>query len=663
MVAATGTQGPGEPTLRFIRDPLLSVPARDDTVSSDSCGDVSIITPDPRLSDALIDVIADSIGPDRTSPNGLEGIVPYVSTAPTVFAVHGNPDDNVPAAPSPTASIFLQSILPNLGSNDAPVIVQSVPISDFSSTKDGNLGIDGMEGILALHAFAIDQSRLPGDSVDAFDASSGAVLMGPPPSSPSYMRDSPEAEIASGDPESPPSKKVCLVRPNPTVLPPPLDLNVPFVPLESLPGTRRWPYSPEKARVLHIGKSQSIPSSERGVSPSRSMSPVTHTQGVGPHPSCCSFKEEGSAGDHWHQLLRKYPESTRELLFRLPWYTAPGVTLPSGVPHPYVNRVVCKAVPLDLTWGEVTLALNASTPLNLIGTRLYAGHKDLFLDQTVRQSRVPAFTTIGILGRERGGAFEMDSDSDEVDSDGDDSEAGMPLEVPQFIQDAIDSNQEAATISELGFNDEAQDAAPQQGWASGLVNGMASNLSAVLFSPAVESTTPAPPVPRPAETASSGIVFSPAVESPASTPAPPVQTSSSITVPDLALKRSSAIDTGENNEGGIFDEKERVSDRTQSSKRHENIIGREICHDRIIMLFFYPVRSFFPQLLFSVVCSFFSQNLLIWGMCLSGTTLRYSWAVTDVLWKDHRAWKMKWKTPLIRYGTSCLRPTCCPPTW
>ena len=34
MVAATGTQGPGEPILRFIRDPLLSVPARDDTVPS-----------------------------------------------------------------------------------------------------------------------------------------------------------------------------------------------------------------------------------------------------------------------------------------------------------------------------------------------------------------------------------------------------------------------------------------------------------------------------------------------------------------------------------------------------------------------------------------------------------------------------------------------------
>ena len=417
----------------------------------------------------------------------------------------------------------------------------SVPISDFSSTKDGSLGIDGMDGLLALHAFAIDQSRRPNDPVDAFDASSGTLLMGHPPSSPSYMRDSPEAEIASGDPESPPSKKVWLVRPNPTVQPPTLDLNVPFVPLESLPGTRRWPYSSDKARIFHVGRSQSESSAERGISPSRSMSPVTLTQSEGP----CPFKEEGSAGDHWHHLLHKCPESTRELLFRLPWYTAPGVTLPTGVPHPCVNRVVCKSVPLDLTWGEVTLALNASTPLNLVGTRLYAGHKDLFLDQTVRQSRVPAFTTIGILGREPGGASESDSDSE-------DSDGGMPLEIPQFIQEAIDSNQEAATISALGFNDEAQNAAPQQGWASGLVNGMTANLSAVLFSPAVESPTPTPPVPRPAEAASSGIVFSPAVESPASTPAPPASTPSSITVPDLALKRSSAIDTGEKNEGGIF---------------------------------------------------------------------------------------------------------------
>ena len=177
-----------------------------------------------------------------------------------------------------------------------------------------------MDGLLALHAFAIDQSRRPNDPVDAFDASSGTLLMGHPPSSPSYMRDSPEAEIASGDPESPPSKKVWLVRPNPTVQPPTLDLNVPFVPLESLPGTRRWPYSSDKARIFHVGRSQSESSAERGISPSRSMSPVTLTQSEGP----CPFKEEGSAGDHWHHLLHKHPESTRELLFRLPWYTAPG---------------------------------------------------------------------------------------------------------------------------------------------------------------------------------------------------------------------------------------------------------------------------------------------------------------------------------------------------
>jgi hypothetical protein len=47
-------------------------------------------------------------------------------------------------------------------------------------------------------------------------------------------------------------------------------------------------------------------------------------------------------------------------------------------------------------------------------------------------------------------------------------------------------------------------------------------------------------------------LFSPAVESPAQTPAPPAPTPSSITVPDLALKRSSAVDTGENNDGGVL---------------------------------------------------------------------------------------------------------------
>jgi hypothetical protein len=132
MVAATGTHGPDEPVLRFIRDPLSSSPARDDTVPSDSCEDISIIIPDPRLSDAIIDNIADSIGPDRTSPNGLEGFVPNVPTVPTVLASQANPDDNVPAVPSPTASTFLQSIMPNLGSNEVSV-VRSVPISDFSS--------------------------------------------------------------------------------------------------------------------------------------------------------------------------------------------------------------------------------------------------------------------------------------------------------------------------------------------------------------------------------------------------------------------------------------------------------------------------------------------------------------------------------------------------
>ena len=202
--------------------------------------------------------------------------------------------------------------------------------------------------------------------------------------------------------------------------------------------------------------------------------------------------------------------------------------------------VVCKSVPLDLTWGQVTLALNAPTPLNLIGTRLHAGSKDLFLDHAVRQSRAPAFATIGTLGREPGG---RDDDSDDSD------EEMMPLQTPQFVQQAIDNNQEAAVLSTLSFDENQDDAgtqggAPRQGWASGLVNGVVANLSAVLFSPAVESLTPAPPTP-------SGMLFSPAVESPAQAPAPPAPTPSSIAVPDLALKRSSAVDTGENNDGGF----------------------------------------------------------------------------------------------------------------
>jgi hypothetical protein len=179
---------------------------------------------------------------------------------------------------------------------------------------------------------------------------------------------------------------------------------------------------PSEVRVLRISRSLSGSSSERGLCQSRPTSPVTRTQDDGPRP----FKEEGLAGDLWHPLLRKYPESTRELLFRLPWHTAPGVTLPNGVPRPCVTRVVCKSVPLDLTWRQATLALNASTPLNLVGTRLCAGSKDLLQNHAVRQSRVPTFTTIGILGREPGGA--------EGDSDSEDSDGEMPLEIPQFVQ-------------------------------------------------------------------------------------------------------------------------------------------------------------------------------------------------------------------------------------
>ena len=62
MVAATGTHHPGEPVLRFIRDPKLPVPALHDIVPSDFCEDSITVNPDPRLSGALIDSITDSIG-------------------------------------------------------------------------------------------------------------------------------------------------------------------------------------------------------------------------------------------------------------------------------------------------------------------------------------------------------------------------------------------------------------------------------------------------------------------------------------------------------------------------------------------------------------------------------------------------------------------------
>ena len=83
--------------------------------------------------------------------------------------------------------------------------------------------------------------------------------------------------------------------------------------------------------------------------------------------------DNAAAGHRWTSLLQLHPESTRELLFRLPWYNSDLSTESSlhppytseGRPSSWILKVVCKSVPLDMTWSEIASSLNASTPITM----------------------------------------------------------------------------------------------------------------------------------------------------------------------------------------------------------------------------------------------------------------------------------------------------------
>ena len=132
-----------------------------------------------------------------------------------------------------------------------------------------------------------------------------------------------------------------------------------------------------------------------------------------PQPLGSLMQRSLRASRKWRGLLQDYPESSRELLFRLPWFTDPSSIRsfePNSPAHftgyapSYVPRVRCKAVSLDLTWREVALALHASTPLNLDGTFFISGGRKLEANDTVRSSHLTAYSTISVNFRKRGGS-------------------------------------------------------------------------------------------------------------------------------------------------------------------------------------------------------------------------------------------------------------------
>ena len=148
--------------------------------------------------------------------------------------------------------------------------------------------------------------------------------------------------------------------------------------------------------------------------------------------------DNAAAGHRWTSLLQLHPESTRELLFRLPWYTSDLSTesslhppyISEGRPSSWIVKVVCKAVPLDMTWREIASALNGSTPIVMGNSYFTASGRILSPFKTLRESNVVPFTTIHTHERILGGGDGDDSDSSS-DEDHDNSVSSDLPPVPQ----------------------------------------------------------------------------------------------------------------------------------------------------------------------------------------------------------------------------------------
>ena len=135
--------------------------------------------------------------------------------------------------------------------------------------------------------------------------------------------------------------------------------------------------------------------------------------------------ESSSSADRpagrWASLLSLHPQSKMELLFRLPWYNSVLATVSSlappctseGRPAAWTTRLRCKLVPLDLTWEEIAFALEDCTPLRKNSAYFTCGGRILAPSRTLRESRVPPYSTIECHERVLGGADESDSDDDD----------------------------------------------------------------------------------------------------------------------------------------------------------------------------------------------------------------------------------------------------------
>ena len=203
-----------------------------------------------------------------------------------------------------------------------------------------------------------------------------------------------------------------------------------------------------------------------------------------PGPSPVPFEGPGTISDttaaaqRWAFLLRLYPESTRELLFRLPWYTTACLSSVSSLDPPYTSegrpaswtfKVICKSVPLDMTWGEVASALNASTPVIMGNSYFTASSRILSPFKTIRESNVAPFSTIVTNERILGGSDRGDSDS----SSEEDPDSSVPV--------TLSTDPGSSTVARFmaAISSPFRDAEP-------------SSTARVEFSPAVESPLEAP---------------------------------------------------------------------------------------------------------------------------------------------------------------------------
>jgi hypothetical protein len=216
-----------------------------------------------------------------------------------------------------------------------------------------------------------------------------------------------------------PSKRTCFVRPTP-----PAEKSPPAFQLaddNAIDDSKHVPV-PAAPRSIAHGRAtldKIAQGTEKGLSiyaPTPVFSPETHgcsSHDPWPQPLGSLMQRSLRASRKWRGLLQDYPESSRELLFRLPWFTDPSSIRsfePNSPAHftgcapSYVSRVRCKAVSLDLTWREVALALHASTPLNLDDTFFISGGRKLEENDTVRSSHLAAHSTISVHFRKRGGS-------------------------------------------------------------------------------------------------------------------------------------------------------------------------------------------------------------------------------------------------------------------